>query len=638
MRFLIFVQMKTSTPKLPSNFAVYVLFFFLIIAIYGQVFHFGLALDDFLINKNIPGRHEGLRGLFQIFAERYSQIDYRPVVILSFSIEKWIMGNVNPYYSHFVNLILYYLIIVFAYKTILNYLQETELKAVLLISILLFLVHPVHVEVVASLKNRDNLLSLLFTILSMNFLLGYMLKKRKISSLIFGLVFFILAFLSKLDAIGIIFLIPAIFLINKKVSVKYSFFYFILLVFIFILFRNILVDSFVPIDTSVINKGTTFTENPLSRHFTFPNRIAAAALTFWYYIKLLIIPFGYRYYYGFDTIKLYTAFQWQSLSALASCLVLLFLLIKYFIKEKLLLICMSGFVFFIVYALNFYTPVAGIIADRYIFISSLFFCGFVSYFLFILLKNEKYYFITSGIIILLLGFLSFYRTSAWKDKLTLIERDAPSLKNSYEAMRIATSTYIESADKEIDKSLKENLLNKAIHCAESGNIVYPKNVLLNKLLATAYFKLNKFPDARKLFQVAIKNDSSDYESYNFLGDIFYMEKNSDSAFYYYQKALFFNKKDATLISNMSTILYEKGDKKACVDFNEKLLSQNDSLYAAWENLGYYYLQEKDTSKSVIYFESGFKHGLQNTEIAHILSNYLTRNNQREKAKLFKNYE
>lgn len=233
--------------------------------------------------------------------------------------------------------------------------------------------------------------------------------------------------------------------------------------------------------------------------------------------------------------------------------------------------------------------------------------------------------------------ISFYRTTAWKDQLTLIERDAPHLQKSYEAMRIAASTYIEYADKETDLSKRDELLEKAIKCAEYGNTVYNENVLLHKLEATAYFKKNKLDDARKAFSQALKNDSTDFESYNFLGDIYYLDNNLDKAYDAYLKAFSLNNKDATLITNISSVLYEKGNKSECLTFNKNLLSENDSTFAAWENLGYFYLLEKDTMQAVSYFERGYKYGLQNPEMAGIMSNYLLRNRQKEKAVFFNRY-
>lgn len=633
--------MKKS-DHLPKTFqstgAICILFLVLTLLIYGQTILYDFSLDDFLVKDDIPGRREGIDGILHLFASHYNQTDYRPVVLLSFALEKWITGGIHPAVSHVVNLLLYWLSIVCVYKTISLFLKTEEHRLSLLVAVLIFLAHPVHAEVIANLKSRDNLLSFLFTVLSGNFLLRHIYHQKSLKHLFAGVLLFLLALYSKLDSAGLILFIPMLTVVSDPKSIKQSVGYFIGLFLMVVLLRLLLVDILLPVDMSLVsNKGTTFTENPISQDFTIPKGIAAAALTFWYYIKMLLLPIGYRYYYGFDEIRLYNINTWQSILALFSTIILLLITLKYFRKEKIPLISLMGFIVFILYALNIITPVAGIIADRYVFISSFFFCGFIAYLLHTLIKDGKTYVLISGSIILFLMLISFYRTTAWKDQLTLIERDAPYLQKSYEAMRIAASTYIEYADKETDLSKRDELLEKAIKCAEYGNTVYNENVLLHKLEATAYFKKNKLDDARKAFSEALKNDSTDFESYNFLGDIYYLDNNLDKAYDAYLKAFSLNNKDATLITNISSVLYEKGNKAECLTFNKNLLSENDSTFAAWENLGYFYLLEKDTMQAVSYFERGYQYGLQNPEMAGIMSNYLLRNRQKEKAVFFNRY-
>ncbi len=630
-------MIKNNLKATTSNHLPYLIFGLAIFIIYSQTILFEYSLDDHLINEFIPGRTEGLKGIFDIFQQRYSVVDYRPMVIFSYSIEKWITGEMNPSISHFVNLILLFFIAISVYKIVSIYYLTKEFQPIIFITLLFFIVHPINVEVIANLKCRDNLLSCLFVVISINFYLKFFFLEKRIWYLFLGVLLFIIAIFSKLDAVGLLFFIPGILFITKKIKLKSAFIFTIIFYVFFKSIRFDLINSLIPIEEIDTKNAVTFTENPLSQNFTIQNRIAAIALTFWYYIKMLILPFEYRYYYGFDVVKLYSINNWQSIIALSTGIGLLLLNIKYFIKIRFLQICFLGFISFILYALNFITPVAGIIADRYIFISSFFFCGIISYFLFTIIKNKKTYYLICSLIFLSLACLSFYRTTAWENKLTLIERDAPHLIESYEAMRIATATHIEFADKEQNLNKKIDLLNNAIKYAEYGNAVFPKNILLYKLQASAYFKLKKYAEAKNTFRIAIRNDSSDLESYNFLGDIYYIERNLDSSFYFYNMAFSINKNDPTLITNISTILYEKGNKTESFEFNQNLILQNDSLYTAWENLGYYYLLENDTLKAINYFKNSFKYGLRNPEMGQVIVNYLRKNKSSEEAEYFLKY-
>ena len=88
----------------------------------------------------------------------------------------------------------------------------------------------------------------------------------------------------------------------------------------------------------------------------------------------------------------------------------------------------------------------------------------------------------------------------------------------------------------------------------------------------------------------------------------------DSSLFYYQKAFIHDSKNAELINNISTIYFEKGEKEKCLQYNFDLIKSDSTLFAAYENLGYFYLTEKDTSKAESYFKQGEKYGLKPVNI------------------------
>lgn len=628
----------TAKNEKTQAYILYILLLIACILIFGQVIFFEFSLDDFLISENIPGRAEGWSGFWHLFLQRYNQTDYRPIVMMSYSLEKWAFNEINPSIAHFINLILFWIITMALYRLAHKFLNDEKYKYAIIFSVLIFISHPVHVEVIGNLKSRDNLLSCLFSVLSMNYIFSYLYKSKDIKNIVLGVLCFIIGFLSKLDALGILVFIPIVMLLTRKSKFKDIAIISSILLFVVLFIRGFLVDTFIPIGSSIVNKGTTFTENPISIDFSLGNRIAAAAVTFWYYLKLLLIPWGYKYYYGSNYIKLYNLSSWQCISALVAIIFTTLFIFKYFLKDKILMIVIAGYIAFILYALNFVSPVAGIIADRYVFISSIFFSGILSYTLLILINNKNMYFILSILIIITLGIFSLKRMQVWKNQLTLVETDAPSLIESYEAMRIATSTFIQFSDNNLDSTTKRVLLEKAIIYANYGNNAYPKNILLHKLQATAYFKNNQLDESKQAFFKALKIDSLDEECYSFLGDIYYINKQSDSALYYYHKALKIKNNDATIINNISSILYENGEKNMCLDFNKQLLIKQDSIFAAWENLGYYYLQEKDTVQAAQNFEKAFKYGLKNNQIANLLTQYFTKKHQEQRSSFFQNFK
>jgi tetratricopeptide (TPR) repeat protein len=75
------------------------------------------------------------------------------------------------------------------------------------LSVLLFTIHPIHTEVIANVKSRDEIFSLLFIALTMICFFRFDLE-RKPKQVIWGMVFFFLALLSKEYAAMLIFLMP----------------------------------------------------------------------------------------------------------------------------------------------------------------------------------------------------------------------------------------------------------------------------------------------------------------------------------------------------------------------------------------------------------------------------------------------
>lgn len=72
---------------------------------------------------------------------------------------------------------------------------------------LLFVIHPIHTEVVANVKSRDEIFSLMFIVLTLEYFFRYDLK-RTAKNLWLGITFFFLALLSKEYAVTLIALIP----------------------------------------------------------------------------------------------------------------------------------------------------------------------------------------------------------------------------------------------------------------------------------------------------------------------------------------------------------------------------------------------------------------------------------------------
>ena len=182
--------------------------------LYGGSLQNGYNLDDDYVCENHELVKQGIKGIPEIFASRYNNsggvmFGYRPVTIAIYAIEYQIFGE-STAIGHFFNVI-YYIIACIILFFFLRKLLETKFSSTtLLISIVvtaIFMAHAIHSEVILSLKNREEILCLIFCLSSALLALRYY-DKRKIIDIIFAIILLGIGFLTKESAIVFLAIIP----------------------------------------------------------------------------------------------------------------------------------------------------------------------------------------------------------------------------------------------------------------------------------------------------------------------------------------------------------------------------------------------------------------------------------------------
>lgn len=190
--------------------------------VYSNSIKNGYNIDDELVTRNHPLTSHGLDSIGKIFTSPYYQDDmgynygYRPIVHLSFAIENYFFGE-DPQIGHFINVLLYVILILISFRFLVRLLGENQTK-IAFIAMLIFAVHPIHTEVVDSLKNRDELLALIFAILSITFLLKQNFYEKKYLWFLLMCIFLICSVLSKKSSIPIFFCAPLLIVNNDKLQ------------------------------------------------------------------------------------------------------------------------------------------------------------------------------------------------------------------------------------------------------------------------------------------------------------------------------------------------------------------------------------------------------------------------------------
>jgi tetratricopeptide (TPR) repeat protein len=206
-----------------SNRFLFLIIGFLTFFVFSNTIGNDYNMDDELVTRNHPLTSQGLKAIGEIFTSPYYQDDmgyaygYRPIVHLSFAIEHELFGE-KASVSHFLNVILYVTCVLLFLSLLLKWVGEQN-KWIAVVAVLFFAFHPIHTEVVASIKNRDEILAFLFMIASALLLEKYLEQTKKIT-LIWIFLCFTCAILTKKSVFPMAVLLPVIAVFIKKIEIK----------------------------------------------------------------------------------------------------------------------------------------------------------------------------------------------------------------------------------------------------------------------------------------------------------------------------------------------------------------------------------------------------------------------------------
>ncbi len=192
------------------DWAPYLIFIFSFI-IYANSIPNDYNLDDELVTQNHRLTSKGISAIPEIFTSPYYEdkagykYEYRPIVLVSFAIENSFFGD-NPHVSHFFNVVFYALLCVLLFNT-LKVAFKSHHDLFPLLAALIFAAHPIHTEVVASIKNRDEIFALMFGLLSWRSAIVFS-EKKSLPHLFLVPLFFYLGILSKSTTISFVLLVP----------------------------------------------------------------------------------------------------------------------------------------------------------------------------------------------------------------------------------------------------------------------------------------------------------------------------------------------------------------------------------------------------------------------------------------------
>jgi hypothetical protein len=285
--------------------------FALALAIYTPSLGNGFSIDDHWITENHEQTSRGIEAIPEILTTNYMYqgtqgAAYRPLPRIAFALEhEWFDDDPGP--GHVANLVLHCLAALAVFGLVRLLFPEAGLL-VPLATALLFVAHPVHTEVVASLKNRDELMASLFGILACTAFVGWNRRGRS-RSLALGAGLLGLALLSKESAHQFLGLVPLAMIFDRvpnprriglaavaMAATTAAFWFYVL---------NFLDQPHALFVAQSTEKGAhTFAEHPLLFIDDFGTRLGTALYALGYYLRLMVFPWPLSFFYGFGAIPL----------------------------------------------------------------------------------------------------------------------------------------------------------------------------------------------------------------------------------------------------------------------------------------------------------------------------------------------
>ena len=512
------------------------------LAIIGFVFYFNslsneYALDDDIVilkNKYVQDGFKGIKKIMtrDAYDSFYNQMQsgaqlsggrYRPLSIVTFAIETQFFGN-NPGVKHFFNVVFYLLSVVALLYLLRKYFFK-NLPDIAFLTALIFTIHPIHTEVVANVKSRDEIFSFLFICLTFIYAFRWR-DDNKNSTMLKAAACYFLALLSKEWGITLVALIPLSFIIFRKEeiseSLKKSISFFVV-AFVYIIIHI----KFVGLGGSEGHKEILNNPYLLASK---PEKYATEIFVLLKYFVLLIVPSPLSADYSYNTIHYRNFASWDFWLALAVYAAMIFYAIKFYKQKHPLAFAILFYLAFLSMVSNFVFDIGASMGERLIYHSSL---GFAMAFsigtvwLLEKINNQNsrkiilYTFLVP--VIVLFGFITVNRNAQWKNDRTLFIHDAKVVTRSVMANGNAGKSFIEIAESLVKS---DSLISDFDFADLRTGDMKKDSVLKQQLLDSALFYLNR----------AIALHKTHYIAYLNIGFISYIRKDYENCEYWWNRA------------------------------------------------------------------------------------------------------
>lgn len=538
--------------------------------------------------------------LSELFTSSFKGL-YQPIILLSFWFD-YHMAGLNPAYFHFINVCLHLV------NSFLVYLLVVKIFGKHTIAIfvsLLFAVHPMHIESVAWITERKDLLYSLFFLLSVNAYISWLRKDANGRAWMWSLLFFILALMSKAQAIA---LFPVLFLVDwflkgkwvdkKSIYVKIPF----ALISIGAIFLTFYFAEFDQVDIGIFD------------------RLILSFYGLGLYLLKSVFPYPVSAIYPYPETLTAIHFAIAIVTALA--------LFVFFLKTKSYKIFRFGIFFFLMnifFMLQWLPNTYSLMADRYSYVSYIgLFIALIGILNELNIKKKQVQIVQLWIPALFCSLLTLYsvfQVRIWSDSLHLWNNVLSIYPDQEDALNNRGFVYFQKGNyqaalKDFDRALKKNpdavqsLINRGAVFLEQGN---PKQALkdLNRALqlnagnteallnrGLAFSKNGQDREAMIDFNAVLEKSPDNLKARVSRGAIYLNNKDFDLAIIDLQKATQINPEDFLAWANLGLAHVRSGNKSEAISDFSKAIELNKQFPDAWSNRGLARFQNNDVQGAI----------------------------------------
>lgn len=490
------------------------------------------------------------------------------------------------------------------------------------VSSLLFGVHAIHVESVAWISERKDVLYTFFFLLSAILYLKY-IEKKQLVFFALSILSFLLSLLSKGQAVSLSITIIAIDIFLGRNWRDYR-------IWIEKLPFLLLSLTFGIIAIWAQKAGSAI--HDIADYF-FHERIVWASYGLTQYILKLTIPFDLTPLYPYP----YKSGHLPAMYYLFIIPALVFLYLSYLALKKDRLIAFSiAFYLINIFLLLQLLPVgSAVMADRYAYIPSIGFFLFVAGLITLIAEKKQYFWIWVALIVAMAGYNSFFtykQTDIWQNSLSLwnhtIELEPKavvawnnrgSTKEKYKMHADAIQDFDEAISLKPDYAhayynrgtARKNLAEKTYNQAEKTKLYqdalddYNKAIILIPDFDKAfhnrgiiYDNLGQFDLAMKDFEKALELAPNNFEIFINRGVVYGKMNQLDKAIEDFNKAIEINPRNSSAYSNRGLANNIAGNKESALQDYNKAIELDPGFATAYSNRGLIHKSNQDYTKAL----------------------------------------